>query len=198
MKNMKKETLAGLIAIIAIASVAIFAGCVEEEAPISTPTLTPKSTLSPTPTILTPTPTILTPTPAHSPTPAWQVTVNSAREEDKLTAPMGISGLPTSTYTPKSGYTFLVVDVTFHSIDPDGKLTISSKNVTVISKEGEIISAVGEGSGEGYMVGYVSMNVVSNDLELAYVFTVKKDIINQVFRLQVETLPPISFSIKEG
>ena len=188
---MKKETLAGLIAIIAIASVAIFAGCVEEEAPISTPTLTPKSTLSPTPTILTPTPT-------HSPTPAWQVTVNSAREEDKLTSPMDISGLPTSTYTPKSGYTFLVVDVTFHSIDPDGKLAISSKNVTVISEEGEIISAVGEGSGEGYMVGYVSMNVVSNDLELAYVFTVKKDIINQVFRLQVETLPPISFSIKEG
>ena len=50
-KNMKKETIAGLIAIIAIALVAIFAGCIEptptpppQQAPTFTPSVTPTPT----------------------------------------------------------------------------------------------------------------------------------------------------------
>lgn len=50
---MKKKTIAGLIAIVVIASVAIFAS-VKEETPISTPTPTPTATLPP---MVTPTPT---------------------------------------------------------------------------------------------------------------------------------------------
>ena len=66
---MKRNNKAGLIAILAIVAVVIFAGCVEKEAPISTPTLSPKPTLSPTPTILIPTPTGEKETPVPAPTP---------------------------------------------------------------------------------------------------------------------------------
>lgn len=44
---MKKETMAGLIAIVAIVTIAMFTGCVEEETSVSTPT--PVATPSPTP-----------------------------------------------------------------------------------------------------------------------------------------------------
>jgi hypothetical protein len=57
---MKRKTIAGLIAVVAIVVVVIFAGCVEEKAPTSTPTpaLTPTPTLTPTPApTLTPAPT---------------------------------------------------------------------------------------------------------------------------------------------
>ncbi|RLG25904.1 hypothetical protein DRN76_02080 [Methanosarcinales archaeon] len=52
---MKKKTMVGLIAIIAIVAVVIFAGCVEEKAPTSTqtstmPTYTPELTPTPEPT----------------------------------------------------------------------------------------------------------------------------------------------------
>lgn len=58
---MKKKTIVGLIAIIAIATAAMFAGCVEEETPVSTSTPTatpyPETTLPPAPAT-TPLPTI--------------------------------------------------------------------------------------------------------------------------------------------
>ncbi len=47
---MKKRIIAGLIAIIAIM---MFAGCVEEEGPISTPMITPSPTATPAPTLET-------------------------------------------------------------------------------------------------------------------------------------------------
>ena len=55
---MKKKTIAGLIAIVAIAAIAMFAGCIEE--PPSAPTVTPTPAVTPTTTKATPTP---TPTP---------------------------------------------------------------------------------------------------------------------------------------
>ncbi|HDI51577.1 MAG: hypothetical protein DRP47_10520 [Candidatus Zixiibacteriota bacterium] len=64
---MKKKTMVGLIAIAAIAAAVVFAGCVEEEAPVSTPTPTatpyPETKLPPAPTT-TPLPTI-PPTPTE-------------------------------------------------------------------------------------------------------------------------------------
>ena len=41
-KNMKRKTIAGLIAIVAIIAIVIFAGCIEKEAP------TPKASATPT------------------------------------------------------------------------------------------------------------------------------------------------------
>lgn len=62
---MKRKSIAGLIAIVAVAAVVMFSGCVEEEAPVSTPipsptptpAVTPSSILSPTPTVQPTTPT---------------------------------------------------------------------------------------------------------------------------------------------
>jgi len=55
MKIMKEKNIAGLIAIIAVVAVVMFAGCVEEEGLVSTPTpmITPlpTATLSPAPEI---------------------------------------------------------------------------------------------------------------------------------------------------
>jgi len=51
-KNMKKRTIVGLISIVAIVAVVMFAGCVEEEegsVPTSTPTITPSQTATLTP-----------------------------------------------------------------------------------------------------------------------------------------------------
>ena len=72
---MKRKTLAGLIAIVAVVVVAMFAVCVEEEVPVvpkPTRPLTPAPTPSPTPTP-TPQPT-LTPTPTPKPTPTLTLT----------------------------------------------------------------------------------------------------------------------------
>ena len=64
---MKKKTIVGLIAIVAIVAAAMFVGCVEKETPVSTPmptaTLYPETTLPPAPTT-TPLPTI-PPTPTE-------------------------------------------------------------------------------------------------------------------------------------
>ena len=46
---MEKKTVAGIIAVILIASVVVFSGCVEEEATVSIPTLTPTPTSTSTP-----------------------------------------------------------------------------------------------------------------------------------------------------
>lgn len=61
---MKKKPIAGLIAIVAIASVVIFAGCIEEKEAVPTPT--PMMTPSPTATS--------TPIPTPSPTPTQETT----------------------------------------------------------------------------------------------------------------------------
>ncbi len=51
---MKKKTTAGLIAIVTIATIAMFTGCIEEETPVSTPT--PVAASSSAPQLSTPEP----------------------------------------------------------------------------------------------------------------------------------------------
>ena len=82
-EDMKKKTIAGLTAIVAIAAVVIFAGCVEKEgtAPTpmqTTPITTPEPTVTPTP-ILTPSP---IPTSTTTPTPA--ITITALEDGDKV------------------------------------------------------------------------------------------------------------------
>jgi len=76
---MKKKAIAALIAIVAIAAVVIFAGCVEKKEPTptpipTTPTYTPEPTVTPTPS-LTPTPT---------PTPTSAITITVPKDGDKV------------------------------------------------------------------------------------------------------------------
>ena len=53
-ENMKKKTIAGLIAIVAVVAVVMFVRCIEEKIPTSIPTETPRATPSPA---ITPVPT---------------------------------------------------------------------------------------------------------------------------------------------
>ena len=66
-KNMKRKNMLGLIAIVAIVMMAIFAGCLEEEAPTTTPTPVPTST----PTPETSPASTSTPTPTPLPEPKY-------------------------------------------------------------------------------------------------------------------------------
>jgi hypothetical protein len=77
---MKRKAIANLIAIVVIASIAAFSGCIEEEAleptpaPVVTPALTPSTT--PTPTV---TPTV-TPTTTSTPT-GWTYLISATASQ---------------------------------------------------------------------------------------------------------------------
>ena len=156
-----------------------------------TPTPTPVPTPTPEP--------VPTPTPTPTPTPGigvpvvgdfWQVMVKNAREETRLTA-------KGSEYTPKSGYTFLVVDVDFQNLGLE-KMSVLSGAVAVITEDGETISAAGSGyQGEDPALGYLSMFVVSPEdpLSLSFAFIVEEGTIDQVFKLQLQETPLIPFSV---
>lgn len=147
-----------------------------------------------------PVPVMPTPTPTPSPSPptptpsvvgdSWQVTVENAREETQLTT-------STREYTPKSGYTFLVVDAMFQNLDPTETTRVSSAEVAVITEVGETITAAGGGSqGEDYDLGYEYVAMSAEDpLFLSLVFIVKKETIDQVFKLRFREVPLIPFSV---
>lgn len=71
---MKRKNIIGLIAMLAIVTIAIFAGCIENEEPVPTltPTYTPEPTVTPTPS--------LTETPTPTPTPAPAITITAPTE----------------------------------------------------------------------------------------------------------------------
>jgi len=74
---MKRKNIIGLIAIVAIVAVVMFAGCVEEETPVSapTPTATPSQKITPTPTPA--------PSPIETPIPTPTLIPTREVEEDK-------------------------------------------------------------------------------------------------------------------
>ena len=97
---MKKKSAIALIAIVAIFAVMIFAGCVEKEAPVSTPTAS-----TPVPKISTP-----IPTPTPTPTPSAYILIT---EEDSV-----LSHYISTEYGLRdadSGYTFLILNYTIEN-----------------------------------------------------------------------------------
>lgn len=190
-----------LVIMMIILPLAVVIGCQQQvETPsVPTPTLTPAPT-EPAPAPqpeTTPEPTPSPPTPAPIPGigvavvgDSWQVTVENAHEETRLTT-------RTSEYTPKPGYTFLVVDATFQNLDPAKATRVSSAEAAVITKGEETIIAAGGGSqGEDCYLGYEHIAIsVEDPLSLSLVFIVKKDTIDQVFKLRFQEAPPIPFSV---
>jgi len=151
----------------------------------ATPTPTP-ATLPETAPELTPAPGIGVPVVGDS----WQVMVENAREETRLAA-------RGSEYTPKSGYTFLVVDVEFLNLGPS-KMFVLSDEVAVITVEGETISAAGGAyQGEDPALGYLDMFAASPEdpLSLCFAFIVKAETIDQAFKLQFQEVPLIPCSV---
>ena len=92
-KKMKRKNIVGLIALVAIVAAVIFAGCVEEETPVSTPspTATPIPKTTPTPEAPTATP---TPEPTSIPTPTPEpITLSGTGQEatSKFSLETGLS-----------------------------------------------------------------------------------------------------------
>jgi hypothetical protein len=170
MKHMKRKGIAGLIPIVVIATIVMFSGCVEEETPA--PTATPG---------------IGVPVAGGH----WQVTITDAYTEKRLTFPVG------TTYTSKSGYIFLVVEATFRNLDPTQQTNISSEAVAIISEDGKIFVSDGGGSSRGALCVECTFTSSStgDDVEACFVFVLKEDDIDQVFKLQFQEVPPIPFSV---
>jgi hypothetical protein len=98
---MKRKSIFGLIAIGAIVAVAIFAGCVEKEAPVSAPVSTPAAS--------TPVPKISTPIPTPTPTPTPSAYILITKEDSVL------SHYISTEYDLRdadSGYDFLILNYT--------------------------------------------------------------------------------------
>ena len=130
----------------------------------------------------------------------WQVTVTDARREYKW-----------SDYTPKSGFAFLVTDITFQNLDTTQETLIATKEVAVITEAGEVIIAGGfaipANSHIDTMNGKEAPNITSgtgflptlgskeDSLSVTLVFPVPDNTINKVFKLQFQEVPFIPFSI---
>lgn len=188
-----------LLLLVLILSLPVLA-CGSGSLPFFGPTPTPSSTATPTAT-LTPLPTS---TPTITPTPvpalgvavsgsAWQVTLTRAYRSNSLSS----KGFPATTYTPRSGYIFLVVDVEFHNLDETQESSmISSDQVAIIGEDGQIVTANGTDTGlNGFCVGCVTMmTMTGSDLSMSFVFVMKVDEIDQTFKFQFLDVPLIPFS----
>jgi hypothetical protein len=121
---------------------------------------------------------------------SWWIEIEGARQESKLT---GFN----NTYTPNSGYTFLILDAAFRNLDPIQQTKLSSEAFAVIGEDGEINVAKGMSFGdmEIYLLGNITISNEGDELSNSVVFVVKEDAIDQVFKLQFQEMPPISFSV---
>jgi formylglycine-generating enzyme required for sulfatase activity len=186
-----------IVAIIAIATfISGFWGLPEPSptptpSPSFTPSLSPTPTSAPTPSPTTPL--FGVPVTAYP----WQVTIDDAHKETQLIIPA-----TETLYIPKSGYIYLVVDATFRNLDPAQQTNVSSEAVSVISEEGEKFVARGGGREGVISIGspddqgctFTSW-AAGDELQSSFIFILREDDIDQVFKLQFQEVPPIPFSV---
>jgi hypothetical protein len=118
---------------------------------------------------------------------AWQITLESARQEPEvsrseltLTAGGGL-GFSTTTTQPKPGHTFLVVETTFHNLDPRDQTEVSTSDVYVLDENGS---------------RYAAKDLSEPPEE--FVFMVEGDAIEQDFELYCRDASPVPFSIGQS
>lgn len=157
-----------------------------------------------------------------------EVDIVGARQEDFLTSrsayqssfPSSSPGFPsdnTTSYTPKPGLTFLVVDVRFRNLDASrASIKVSSEEAAVIDKSGKAIKATGSGTEhtstssfdsspdrKDYCVGcktsFEMTNVQKSTIEVSFsfVFVVKREAVNQAFKFHYNKIPPINFPVSK-
>jgi hypothetical protein len=162
------------------------------------------STPTSTPTLVPPTPTPMAGIGEPVAGNIWQVTVKDARQETKLSESSSTINLVTgmltasvTTYSPTSGYTFLVVKTTFRNLDPAKPKPISAEDVTVINEDGTTFMAIGGSSDDkDYCVRCpFEASIEGAELTLSFVFEVDHNTIDQDFLLQIKDVPPILFSV---
>jgi hypothetical protein len=162
--------------------------------PTPAPTNIPTSTPTPTPLpTTTPVAGLDVPTSGGR----WQVTVDDARHETELTTG---TFLDKTTYTPtKVGYTFLVVDFEFRSLDPVPQGGVPSQAIAVIGTDGQILTPIGIGGSFGN--DYVCIEECDYILQPSnhhLAFLVKEELVNQPWKLQFPNISPIPLSVDEG
>jgi hypothetical protein len=210
-----QRTMATLFFVASLLAVNLFissCGLGQMFGPTPTPTPTLTNTPTPTPTsTLTPT---LTPSPTTTPTPApgigvevagsqYKLIITGVHQESRLSS-SSLGGFDKTTYTPKSGYTFLVVDVTIRSVDESAKMEIASNQVAIIGDDKVIRtangfgqSAFGGGSQINYCVGCMTtITGTFKELKINFVFVIKKEEVQQTYKLQFQDVPPIPFEVK--
>ena len=167
------------------------------------PTNTPRPTFTATPThtpITTPTP-IATPTPPTTATPApglgvpmvmgkWQIAIMSTRQETSIASNLGISQ---TTYTPKEGYIFLIVEFTGRPVDPAQTAGVNSRDFAVIDQNGHIYTADGGGFGSSVVCMSCTFFTTStgSSISLSLAFVVDKNLVDQPFKFQYKDMPAI-------
>jgi len=122
----------------------------------------------------------------------WEVTISDPREESRLT------GSSNNTYTPKDGYTFLLVDAEFRNLDPTQKTFVDGDTLVLTDSAGEEFTNIGSGFGALYNLGskVTYSNDQSDTMKFTLVFTVKKENIGQEYKFQFLDLPPITFKVQ--
>jgi len=122
----------------------------------------------------------------------WEVTISNPREESRLT------GSSNNTYTPNSGYTFLLVDAEFRNLDPSQDTFINGDTLVLTDSAGEKFTNIGSGFGAFYNLGskVTYSNDQSDTMKFTLVFTVKKENIGQEYKFQFLDLPQITFKVQ--
>jgi hypothetical protein len=146
-----------------------------------------------------------TATPTPTPTPGMGVPVSDGVVELTVTYARLDSSVVShfllgETYTAKEGYTFLIVDATLRSLDPDQELLLSTEQFALVTEEGRIISASGGGWEDNLCVGCVQTLTGPTGWtqeEVTTVFVLRIEEAGQTYKLQFRELPLIPLVIEE-
>jgi hypothetical protein len=126
----------------------------------------------------------------------WEVTLRRVHQESLLNGMN--TGLGTNTYTPISGYTFLVLDIKLRDLRSNQQVMISPSIFALISSDGRTSppDLVSNEAMQGYSPGVVSMFTSGNEMELSLAFAIPQQSHGQVFKLDFQGVPLISFTAK--
>lgn len=131
-----------------------------------------------------------------SPTPQnWTVTVVEAVQANRLQGP-GMS------FTSKGGYTFLVVNITFHNPKPDkDEQEYAISNLEIVSEDGETSPPYALGVPMGDIM-FATLDTANfsfpsslEETSLILAFEVKQETLDKTFKLQAQNISPTSFSV---
>lgn len=180
----------------------------------------PKATpIMPTSTPIPPTPTL----PAGMGIPdgsgSWQITLVAVRTADSLK--IGAASNE-STFTPKEGFAFLIIDTIIRNLDPTRAYKLTGENVAILDANQTIHTADGGGKGTTSICAGCSVSIskevgkselslstiitsggrytinfstISPDEPISFLFVVKSEELNQEWRLQFKDIPPITFKL---
>ena len=154
-----------------------------------------------TPLILpTPTPVLNMGTPVAGS--RWEVTVKDAREEDKL-VDSSSGGFHSPQEPMGEGDIYLVVEILLFDLDETQVPGVHLAGIAILDKEGQTFDLTGIGFEEekfffqdSFQGLYFIPDSPGEEFIAFLAFVVKKDTVNQTFKLQFHDLPSIAFSIE--